>query len=489
MMPTRKFIPYAWIAIVAVFLIRAPHPAASGAVDPDVYWHLLYGHWILDHLALPAADMWSWTMPGKTYSLTQWLGEVAIAAAERIGGEFGKQSLAATLASLTILISYKAARCYLANRTAAIMSALVGCTVMVSMTCRPHLFTFVGLATLSWIFAAHETSGRKWPLLLVPPVMALWVNLHGGYAFGLIYLWLLVGAAVVAAFTRNELGKQRHSLLLLCGVALAGSLATALNPYGFNVWANTAAVGALKSVSAGLTEEWIPTNIRTNLGFAYLTVVLASIMSVAFSDKRPDMKDGLILMALLVLGWWATRMSIMASILLVPVIAKFFGHTEFYRLAFADQVKSEGRLHPLAALLIIAAIGAGGYLMGSTDKTIEQRIQRDFPVEEVAFLKEHNFHGTIMNTMEAGGYLIRYFGQPVFLDTRLDLYGDDYFFAFMQATAGADTWEAFMAKWSPDLVMLEHSMPLKNLLIQAGTYKVVFTGPRYTLLLKANLPL
>lgn len=84
MIPTRKFVPYAWIAIIAVFLIRAPHPASSGSVDPDVYWHLLYGHWILDHLALPTADMWSWTMPGKNYNLTQWLGEVAIAAAEQI---------------------------------------------------------------------------------------------------------------------------------------------------------------------------------------------------------------------------------------------------------------------------------------------------------------------------------------------------------------------------------------------------------------------
>lgn len=489
MMYTRKFVPYAWIAIAAVFLIRAPHPAASGSVDPDVYWHLLYGHWILDHLAIPAADMWSWTMPGKAYSLTQWLGEVAIAAAERIAGEIGKQTLAATLASLTILLSYKAARCYLPNRTAAIMSALVGCTVMVSMTCRPHLFTFAGLAALSWIFTAQETTDRKWPLLLVPPIMALWVNLHGGYAFGLIYLWLHAGAAVVAAFTHNELGKQHRTILLLCGVALAGTLSTAINPYGFNVWANTAAVGALKSVSAGLTEEWIPTNIRTNLGFAFLTVVLATIMSMAFSDKRPCMKDGLMLMALLVIGWWATRMSIMASILLVPVIAKFFGHTAFYRLAFADKAKSEGRLHPLVALLIIAVIGTGGYLVGSSDKTIEKRIQRDFPVEEVAFLKRYHFQGTIMNTMEAGGYLIRYLSQPVFLDTRLDLYGDDYFFDYMQATAGADSWEAFMAKWSPDLVMLEHGMPLKTLLIQAGTYKVVFTGPRYTLLLKANLTL
>ena len=489
MTPSRKFIPYAWIAIIAIFLIRAPHPAASGSVDPDVYWHLLYGHWILDHFSIPTVDMWSWTMAGKSYSLTQWLGEVAIAAAERIGGEFGKQSLAALLASLTIMLSYKAARCYLPNRTAAIMSALVGCTVMVSMTCRPHLFTFAGLAALSLIFSAHETAGRKWPLYLVPPIMALWVNFHGGYAFGLIYLWLHAGATAVAAFTRNELADQRRAILLLCATALAGTLATALNPYGFHVWANTVAVGGLKSVSAGLTEEWIPTNIRTNLGFAYLSVVLATIMSVAFSDKRPDMKDGLLLMALLVIGWWATRMSIMASILLVPVIAKFFGHTAFYRLAFADQEKSEGRLHPLVALLIVACIGAGGYLAGGTDKSIEKRIQRDFPVEEVEFLKKHNFRGTIMNTMEAGGYLIRYLDQPVFLDTRLDLYGDDYFFDFMQATAGADTWEAFMSKWSPDLVMLEHSMPLKNLLIQAGIYKVVFKGPRYTLLLKANIPL
>ena len=360
---------------------------------------------------------------------------------------------------------------------------------MVSMTYRRHLFTFAGLAALSLIFSAHETAGRKWPLYLVPPIMALWVNFHGGYAFGLIYLWLHAGATAVAAFTRNELADQRRAILLLCATALAGTLATALNPYGFHVWANTVAVGVLKSVSSGLTEEWIPTYIRPNLGFAYLSVVLATIMSVAFSDKRPDMKDGLLLMALLVIGWWATRMSIMASILLVPVIAKFFGHTAFYRLAFADQEKSEGRLHPLVALLIVACIGAGGYLAGGTDKTIEKRIQRDFPVEEVEFLKKHNFHGTIMNTMEAGGYLIRYLDQPVFLDTRLDLYGDDYFFDFMQATAGADTWEAFMSKWSPDLVMLEHSMPLKNLLIQAGIYKVVFKGPRYTLLLKANIPL
>ena len=428
-------------------------------------------------------------MPGKTYYLTQWLGEVVIAAVESMGGELGKQILAASLSTLSICLSYLAARCYLPNKTAALMAALIGCAELVSMTCRPHLFTFTCLAGLSWIFAKYETTGRKCFLYFVPPIMALWVNLHGGYAFGLIYLWLMTGTAIVASFSRNEIKEKHSDLLLLVAIACAGSLATVLNPYGYHVWANTAAVGSLKSVSAGITGEWVPTNIRDDIGFAFFTVMLAAIMAMSFSQKRPDIRDGLNLMALMVIGWWAMRLSIMASILLVPMIAKFFANTPFYRLAFSDQGKTEGQVRPTMAAMMICAIGIFGYLGGITDKSIANRIHRDFPVEEVEFLKSKNFSGKIMNTMEAGGYLIRFLGQPVFLDTRLDLYGDDYFFEFMRAAAGSDHWQEFMTKWSPDLVMLEHAMPLKNLLIQAGTYKVVFSGPRYTLLLKAILPL
>ncbi len=479
-------IPYAWLAIAAVFLIRAPHPAASGSVDPDVYWHLLYGHWIIDHMALPTVDMWSWTLPGKSYNLTQWLGEVVIALAERLGGEAGKQALAASLTVLAITCSYRAARCYLSNSTAAIVVALFGCSVLVSMTCRPHLFTYAGLTALTWIFAEYGTKGNQRALYFVPAITALWVNLHGGYALGLFYLWLVAGAHIVSAVCSNNVLQMRRTLAALVLTAIAGSLATAINPYGIGVWENTAAVGALKSVSLGITGEWVPTNIRDDLGFSYLTIVMATVMAMSFSERRPSTRDASLFVTIFVVGCWASRLSIMASVLLVPLIAKFLGNTPFYRLAFSDREKTEGRIQVPAAISILLAIGALGYLVGSADKSIEQRVHRDFPVEEVAFLKEHNLKGPIMNTMEAGGYLIRHLQQPVFLDTRLDLYGDDYFFDFMRAAAGGDHWAEFMKKWDPEIVMIEHSMPLKNLLLQAGTYTTIFVGPRYTVLQKAQ---
>lgn len=476
-----KPIPYAWLLILSIFLMRAPHPAASGSIDPDVYWHLLYGDYVLDNWKIPTVDMWSWTMQGTPYQLTQWLGEVLIAAAGRLGGEYGKQSLAAFLVTSAIAMSYRAARCYLQNRTAAVLVAMVGCSVLVSMTCRPHLFSFVGLAALSWIFAAHLTTRSVTPLYFVPPVMALWANLHGGYAFGLAYAWLVLGTAAISALASSDAHAERRNLASIAVAVIVGTLATGINPYGFGIWSNTIAVGALKSVSAGLTEEWIPTNIRTNMGFAYLTVVLATTMTLGFADRRPRTYDALMLIALTVMGWWATRLSVMVSILFVPLIAKFFAATPLYTLAFAND-KSDGRASLVGAVATLALVGALGAVAGATDRTIERRVQRDFPVEEVAYLKSIAFQGRLMNPMEAGGYLIQHLQQPVFLDTRLDLYGDDYYFAFMNAAAGGDNWREFMAKHNPDMVMLEHGMPLKNLIVQAGTYTIVFTGPRYTLL-------
>ena len=475
-------VPYAWLAIAALFLLRAPHPAASGSVDPDVYWHLLYGHEILRSGTIPTADAWSWTLVGKPYHLTQWLGEVLIAFAEQIGGELGKQAFAALLITTTIAFAYRASRCYLPNRTAAISVALLCCIVQVSMTCRPHQFTFLGLAALSWILAVHNVTGKIKPLLIVPPMMALWVNLHGGYAFALVYLCLVIGANTASAFVRHEWPSRRREIFWLSGITFVSFLATALNPYGVDVWAQTAAVGALKSVSNGVTGEWIPTNIRTNLGFAFFMVSLATTMALAFSDRRPGPRDALLVIALFFFGWWAIRMTIFVSILLVPIISQFFGDTPFYRLAFQDREQTEGRLSALkaiTALLVIALIGIVG---GRTDTAVEARVRREFPVEETKYLQDKHFAGRIMNTMEAGGYLIKHMGIPVFLDTRLDLYGDDYFFAFMDAAAGGDQWRQFIEKYDPDVVMIEHDMPLKNLLLQAQMYRVGFTGPRYTVL-------
>src|SRR5439155_929564 len=61
-------------AIVGVFAATLP------ANDPDLFWHLASGAWMIDHRQLLDRDVFSFTMAGTGYSTGQWLGEVVYAA-------------------------------------------------------------------------------------------------------------------------------------------------------------------------------------------------------------------------------------------------------------------------------------------------------------------------------------------------------------------------------------------------------------------------
>jgi hypothetical protein len=231
----------------------------------------------------------------------------------------------------------------------------------------------------------------------------------------------------------------------------------------------------------------MPTSIRTVSGLSYLTIVLSITMALAFSKHRPSVRDALIAITLLALGWSASRVSLMISVLLVPILAQSFRDTPLYALAFAEnKSQSEGALKPWQMMFILGLATLGSAFAGAHDTAFAKKVNDNFPVAETAFMQEHGITGRIMNTIEAGGYLIAKLQRPVFLDTRLDLYGDDFYFAFMAANGGQGNWRAFMDKWQPDVVLLEHTASLKTLLIESGTYRPVFNGLAMRCLLKAD---
>ena len=73
------------IILLCLFAYRAPSLAGAGITDPDYYWHVGYGEWILANGKLPETDFWSWTFNGHPYRLTQWLGEVCMGLARLRG--------------------------------------------------------------------------------------------------------------------------------------------------------------------------------------------------------------------------------------------------------------------------------------------------------------------------------------------------------------------------------------------------------------------
>src|SRR5262249_7787642 len=96
---------------------------------------------------------------------------------------------------------------------------------------RPHLFSMLFAVVLLLMLESDE----RWALWLIGPMFALWANLHGGWAYGLIVLGAyIVGDAAEwkwgADAARWRPRTRRHAVAL--GLAALGTL---LNPYGLRL--------------------------------------------------------------------------------------------------------------------------------------------------------------------------------------------------------------------------------------------------------------
>ena len=130
--------------ITAAFFasLAAAAAASAPASDPDLFWHLASGAWMLDHGRLLDQDVFSFTRTGATYQTGQWLGEVVLAFVYRQASWLGVDVLRAVLVG--------AAAFFVARATARVQPHIgwaavpILATILVSRTIwgdRPQLFT------------------------------------------------------------------------------------------------------------------------------------------------------------------------------------------------------------------------------------------------------------------------------------------------------------------------------------------------------------
>src|SRR5262245_1330498 len=81
--------------------------AARPDSDPDLWWHMRTGQWIIEKGTVPHADPFSSTMAGTHWVAHEWLTDIGLYELYRIG-DFGALTLATTIiVGLTFLIVYK----------------------------------------------------------------------------------------------------------------------------------------------------------------------------------------------------------------------------------------------------------------------------------------------------------------------------------------------------------------------------------------------
>ena len=194
---------------LSVFLTLSLLSGATLLNDGDTGYHIRAGEYILETFSVPHHDIFSFISPPPAWTAHEWLSEVIMALLHRAFGLTGVVLFFIFLISLTYPLLFRALRTWQGNILADILIILL---VIVSSTlhwlARPHVFSLLLLVGWYHLLEAFQKEARNY-LFLLPPLMLLWVNLHGGFVAGFLLLAIFfVGTLLRSDFPQTP-GKNK----------------------------------------------------------------------------------------------------------------------------------------------------------------------------------------------------------------------------------------------------------------------------------------
>ncbi len=409
--------PLAWGVplMVAVALCQV-----TPFTDPDMWWHLKTGEWIVQHHALPTTNTFSHTEPNHPWLVFEWLSQVTFYLAHAALGVWGIYLLRAVLIFGTWGLWYRLALRQMREPIAAFLLLVAALAFSrYRMGERPELFSHLMIALFaSWLLLRRpRTLGDWWPLWIL---QILWTNLHGYFFVGP----LLAGWWVVRHWTTT--GESWRTLPgRLAGVA-ALTAACLVNPYGLNIFtfllSHKSSV-VLEHVLEFRRVEHLKDLRPTFIGFLVYAVAALGVVSLktvrAFrpaAGSPPEgprhfaragrpllgvVLDALLLAVVLVMGLQHIRFLWLLLALSLPIaILGLREHDE--QALFAHRL-------PLIPPLFTAAVAVAAmvYLWPKDWHLGWHDIS--YPSEAMAFVEKHDLYGTLYNDYGHGGWFIYHY--------------------------------------------------------------------------------
>ena len=465
-----------WPLIVgaAAFLFLIHEPAVLN--DPDVFWHIKVGEWILANGAIPRVDYFSHTMSGAGWHPHEWLAQIVLAVAYGQGGWAGvvicaSAAVAAALALLTKYLLRFWEPIYVLG--AVVLSfGLIAAHVVA----RPHVFIMPLLVV--WgisLMKAHDE--ERLPTLALIPAMVLWANLHGSFVFGLLLAAAFAAGAIISAKKHQlTIAFRWSAFLVACGAAAM------LAPFGPKGLLYAFEVSDMRFANS-VIREWRSPN------FQILQPLELSLMVVAAAVLSRGLKLSwlriVLLLTLLHLALKHLRhadlLALLAPVILARPVAEQWLNVSIHKPA-ASALDAWGRRAALPASAAGIALTLA-VLLGASWNTGRSDLLRPpghfAPQAALNALQANGIPGRGLNGYDFGGYLI-FSGIPTFIDGRADLFGDAFLRRYVNALTlnGADGGLTDLIKQHDiQWTLLPAGLPAVNLLDQLPGWQRLHSDP------------
>ncbi|HVZ74122.1 MAG TPA: hypothetical protein VHJ20_17205 [Polyangia bacterium] len=420
----------------------------------DTYWHLRAGQDFWRTHAVPLVETYSHTAAGAFWPNHEWLWQAASYAVFRAGG-FPLLVLAgATIVTLAFALAY---RLMVGPTTPRFLLMVLAMPLSASVwALRPQIASLALLAVLLTLVVRE-----RWRWL--PPLFALWANVHGAVALGGAVLVAVALAAIWKA--RQDRGARRRAVVLVALVPVC-ALATALTPLGFRLWSFIVeSMGRSREIGI---DEWRWSAPTKPLEIAFWVLALAFVALVwrrrrALASDWPTLALTAAALAILPLAARAGRNIAPFLLVAIPAASRLLGETFVIGRA-RDSGEDRSRFN-LAFLIVFGALGVA--VVGVAWSLPVPRLGWS-PIGAGALAAVRACPGPLYNRYNEGGYLIWLAPErPVFLDSRQDPYPRAFVPAALGIEAAGD-YEAMFARYGIRCAFLPLTSPTLPRLRAAG---------------------
>ena len=504
------------VFFAAILLFGLLAMTARNAVDPDLWWHLRTGQWIVETGHVPHSDPFSFTRAGRAWVAHEWLSEAVFYELWKHGGTAALIVFSAIVTTAGFMLLYL--RCLLYGgkpHWAAAATVLGALAAAPSWGARPQMFTFTLASLLLWLVERGESRPRL--LFWIPPLFLLWLNLHAGFALGAALL-LAYGAGLTmeVAVGNTPWREARPIILRVLPLLLACLALVPLNPSGAQLYRYP--FDTLRSSGMRLLiGEWQSPDFHGWLYRPFLLVwllLLAALATGSCGSGAWPRLDGakprhhtkwrvmvpLLLTACAALD--AVRHIPIFILLAMPVIAAA-SPADREKLEPQGALRSTGenppspvssRFRPLfngAVVLLLAVFALVRWV--TLARSQDACEAEHYPQKAVAFLRASDSPRNIFVYYDWGGYAIwkLYPKYRVFVDGRADFYGDDLhgddlLRQFETAVRLRTGWRGVLDRWKVEAVLVPPSCALAQALLLDPGWHDAFSDSKAILLLRTK---
>ncbi len=405
--------------------------------EPDVWWQIRTGAYILEKGAVPKTDVFSYTYAGTEWINVKWLTEVLMAGLSQL---FSPElvlllQILVSLAVLGVLLASLRQFNTLAKlppgagRQAALFCLLLlYCGWAFRLNGRPEMMSHLYTCIFLYLFLRLSAKPSTRLLYLFIPLQLGWTNMHEGYGVGMVLLLLFNTGLFFQHFVFKQ--HRRYTvkeLRTIAVVSLLAVLSTAIHPSGVQMILHPVEIYSQLGSNKFTTElfDFKSKEYWQLAGYLQLAFVASALLGLYRLYKkqravffRLGMGYVLVVLALLYLGFSAYRNIPFALFAAFPLSAHLLAG------------KSNGKFMTWAT----AALAIGIYLSVGSGRFYARFLPREKyglrvdpnrnPIGAAAFLAENNVSGNGFVDYFASSYMLwRIEGFKTYIDLRdLDIF-------------------------------------------------------------------